>query len=102
MISTGIVTVDALSRNDHPTVNEYIGAVSEYVMAASKTNASQSKTAQIALSSALGRALLAELHTRLPKLKGNAGETSVAGALRTARADVTEAHPLDGLRLAVE
>jgi hypothetical protein len=31
-----------------------------------------------------------------------AGELDVAGALRSARADVSEAHPLDGLRLAVE
>jgi hypothetical protein len=32
----------------------------------------------------------------------HAGELKVAGALRPAQADVLEAHPLDGLRLAVE
>jgi hypothetical protein len=31
-----------------------------------------------------------------------AGERDVSGALRVAKADVSEAHPLDGLRLAVE
>jgi hypothetical protein len=38
----------------------------------------------------------------LPRLHAFAGELEVAGALRTARADVSESHQLDGLRLAVE
>jgi hypothetical protein len=35
-------------------------------------------------------------------MKPHAGELNVAGALRNARADVSEAHHMDGLRLAVE
>ena len=38
----------------------------------------------------------------MPRMDLFAGELDVAGALRSARADVSEAHPLDGLRLAVE
>lgn len=51
---------------------------------------------------ALGKALLRELQDRLPLEYAVAGERDVSGALRIARADVCELHPLDGLRLAVE
>jgi len=51
----------------------------------------------------LGRALAGELHQRLPQFKhGIVGERKVAGALRSVNADVSEIHPIDGLRLAVE
>jgi hypothetical protein len=33
---------------------------------------------------------------------GRAGESDVSGALRTVQADVSEMHPLDGLRVAIE
>lgn len=61
-----------------------------------------SKTAQIALSAGLGRAIKTELEFRLPGANIHAGEFKVAGALRPARADVSQAHSLDGLRLAIE
>ena len=60
------------------------------------------KAAGSILSAALGRCLKKELEDRLPGLNAYAGELDVAGALRTARADVSESHQLDGLRLAVE
>lgn len=62
----------------------------------------RSKQAQIALSSGLARALAAELVRRVPRISPYPGELTVAGALRTARADVSEPHQLDGLRLAIE
>ena len=69
---------------------------------AKKVSKGEEKAAQIRLSGALGRFLLGELETRLPELKGEAGEREVAGALRTVKADVSEMHSLDGLRLAIE
>lgn len=62
------------------------------------------KSAQIRLSNALARSLADELTARLPKLKGRlvTQEQKVAGGLRTANADVSESHYLDGLRLAIE
>lgn len=94
--------VDALAVNPAPTINDYVGAVSAYVLRAGSLAHGKPKTAQIALSSGLGRVLAAELVARVPTIKPHAGELQVAGALRTARADVSEAHHLDGLRLAVE
>jgi hypothetical protein len=76
---------------------DYLAGVSEYVQ-----TGSQSKAAQIRLSSALGRVLLSELNVQLPHLVGTAGEHNVSGALRTVQADVSESNALDGLRLAVE
>jgi hypothetical protein len=62
------------------------------------------KASQIRLSNALARALADEVENRLPKLKGRlvTEEQKVAGGLRTANADVSESHLLDGLRFAVE
>jgi len=60
------------------------------------------KAAQIRLSYALGQALVADLKGRLDDLQARAGEHKVAGALRVVKADVSEYHQLDGLRLAVE
>ena len=54
------------------------------------------------MSSALSRALLGDIRKHLPRLEARTGETEVAGALRTAKADFSETHPLDGLRIAVE
>ena len=99
---TGLPLVDALSVNEAPSVHDYIHAVSQYVLQAASLTAARSKQAQISLSSALGRALAAELVAQVPRIKPHPGELTVAGALRTARADVSEAHQLDGLRLAIE
>jgi hypothetical protein len=100
--STGIASVDALSVDPSPTLQTYLDAVSEYVRNAPTRLASPAKGAQIALSSGLGRVLRSELVAKVPRMDPHAGELNVAGALRTARADVSEAHHLDGLRLAVE
>ena len=65
---------------------------------------SPKKAAQIRLSSALAKSLAGELEARIPKLKGRlvTEERKVAGGLRAVKADVSESHQLDGLRLAVE
>jgi hypothetical protein len=89
--------VDRLAGLPAVTLPDYLAGVSEYVQ-----TGSQSKAAQIRLSSALGRVLLAELNLQLPQLKGKAGEHNVSGALRKVQADVSESNDLDGLRLAVE
>jgi hypothetical protein len=89
--------VDRLQGLTPITLADYLAGVSEYV-----NTGSQSKAAQIRLSSALGRVLLAELQTYLPQLSGVAGEHTVSGALRTVQADVSDGDALDGLRLAVE
>ena len=100
--TTSLPLVDALSVNQNPSIDDYIGAVSQYVLHASSLTDARSKQAQIALSSALGRALAAKLIARVPRISPHPGELTVAGALRSARADVSEPHQLDGLRLAVE
>jgi hypothetical protein len=89
--------VDRLAALKTVTLADYLGGVSEYVR-----TGSQSKAAQIRLSYALGRVLLAELKQHLPGLVGTAGEHNVSGALRTVQADVSESNALDGLRLGVE
>ena len=100
---TGLPKVDAIGSAVAPSVEDYVAAASEYVREAGKLTAGQKKSGQLRLSDALGRALVAELRTRLPQMqRALAGEREVSGALRTARADVSEIHPLDGLRLAVE
>jgi hypothetical protein len=51
----------------------------------------------------LGRALADQLRDRLPQFKyGIVGERKVSGALRSVNADVSEIHPIDGLRLVIE
>jgi hypothetical protein len=73
-----------------------------YVRRAPELTASQKKAAQIRLSFGLGKALLRQLETRLRLVGARAGEHVVSGALRTVKADVSQQHALDGLRLAVE
>src|SRR5690348_8667858 len=99
---TGIASVDTLSANQTPVLADYLHAVAEYVRRSPQLTAGTKKSAQIALSAGLGRCLKGELEARLPNLRAYAGELTVAGALRTVRADVTESHELDGLRLAIE
>lgn len=99
---TGLSEVDRVNELASPTLGDYVTAVSDYVANRDSVGAEASKAAQIRLSRALARHILAELRVRLPQLNGVAGETTVAGALRSADADVAESHPLDGLRLAIE
>lgn len=83
-----------------PALSDYVEAVSEYVRESPRLDSRASKTAQIALGAALGRVLKSQLEAE--GIHSRAGEATVAGALRSVQADVTESHELDGLRLAVE
>jgi hypothetical protein len=100
--TTGLALVDALSIKANPTIEDYLSAVSEYVINVRSLSSGGPKQAQIALGGALGRVLATELAAKVPRMNLHAGELKVAGALRPAQADVSEAHELDGLRLAVE
>src|SRR5438105_1701187 len=98
MVVTGVASVDALAVQERPELADYVRAVSEYVVHSPTLTAGQAKKAQLALSSALGRALGHDLEGAIVRIaperaKGlhlHAGERSVAGALRSARADVSE------------
>jgi hypothetical protein len=88
---------------------DYLSAASEYIKLSSTIDPDErrarrkKKAAQIRLSNALGRVLAEQLRERLPELRGAVvGERTVSGALRSTRADVSEIHETDGLRLAVE
>lgn len=101
---TGLPKVDRLESLKSARLEHYLEAASEYVRAAETLAAGPKKSAQIRLSRTLGEVLLNDLADSIPHLakSGKASETKVAGALRTVQADVSEAHRLDGLRLAVE
>ena len=100
---TGIDAIDRLAADRDCSIEDYIVAVSAYVRESHKLAAGPKKAGQIRLSNALGRALVRDLRQRLPHLSEViVGERKVSGALRTTNADVSEVHPLDGLRLAVE
>ena len=100
---SGVDQIDALAANRSVKLQDYLDAVSEYVRRSMELNVKQKKAGQIRLSNGLGKALFVELTGRLPNMKhAEYGERIVSGALRTVNADVSEIHPLDGLRLAVE
>jgi hypothetical protein len=101
-VVTGIAALDSLAQSSTPTIDDYVSGASAYVLAAPDLSASTAKIGQIALSAGLARAIVTGLVVRLPKLHAYPRERTVAGALRTARADVSESHELDGLRLAIE
>ncbi len=100
----GLALVDRLDGLEPCSLDDYLKGVSEYVLHARAVSDGARKAAQVRLSAALGRALLTELRQRLPDGLHDAfaGEQMVSGALRAAKADVSEMHRLDGLRLAVE
>jgi hypothetical protein len=126
-----IPALDHVARAAKPTFDEYLAGASGYIVNGrslpDKNNATSksAKSAQGDLSRALGSVIARELYDRhrkliLAELGPNAfvstrnqkaahvvtpvapKETTVAGGLRTARSDVTEAHKLDGVRLAIE
>lgn len=101
---TGVASIDALADSDAVTMTDYLRAVSDYIHASPSLGKDPMKAAQIRLSNGLARAMHDELIARIPRLEGNLrhGEAYVGGALRKVKADVSEAHPLDGTRLAVE
>ncbi|MBI3747442.1 MAG: hypothetical protein HY262_01130 [Chloroflexi bacterium] len=91
-----------LLANSSPTLDAYVAAVSEYYRRSRSLAAGTKKRSQLVLGAALGRAAATELRRRLPRLTARTTETAVAGALRVVKADVSEFHKLDGLRLAIE
>jgi hypothetical protein len=100
---TGLPEIDRLGTLPACSIQDYITGVSAYVRQSNGLAAGPKKAGQIRLSYALSRALALELEGPLPHLGGRlvTEEQKVAGALRTTNADVSETHPLDGLRLAV-
>jgi hypothetical protein len=98
----GVPLTEALLAERRPTLDQYVSAVSEYYRNSRKLDAGAKKRAQLALGAALGRVAASDLRNRLPKLDARTTETPVAGALRIVKADVSEFHRLDGLRLAIE
>ena len=98
----GLPLVDRLDTLERVTLDDYVRGGSEYVCQSQTMAVGPKKAAQIRLSGALGRALLFDLQSAIPTLNAHAGERTVAGALRTVKADLSELHELDGLRLAVE
>lgn len=103
-VPVGIDAVDRLANLNPVHIDDYVRGVSAYVRESGKLNASQKKASQIRLSHALAIALATDLEKQLPQVKGRliTDECTIAGGLRTARADVSESHQLDGLRLAIE
>jgi hypothetical protein len=101
---TGVAEIDRLASLSPCTIQDYITGVSAYVRRGATLAPGPKKAAQIRLSNALARSLAEELGARLPQIRGRlvTEEQKVAGGLRTANADVSESHHLDGLRLAVE
>jgi hypothetical protein len=125
-----IQALDHAVRARQPTFTEYLAGASGYIVDGrslpTKNNSSSksAKSAQGDLSKTLGSVIARELHDRHTQLifkelgpgafvpsRGKkaahaltpvAKETTVAGGLRTAQSDVTEAHELDGVRLATE
>src|SRR5947209_1124410 len=101
---TGIGEIDKLANLQPCSIEDYIKGASAYVRQQATLAAGPKKASQIRLSKALAGVLAAAIESQLPQLRGRliTEEQRVAGGLRTANADVSEAHPLDGLRLAVE
>jgi hypothetical protein len=101
---TGVAEIDRLATLSPCTIQDYVTGVSAYVRQGATLPPGPKKAAQIRLSNALARSLAEELGARLPQIRGKlvTEEQKVAGGLRTANADVSESHRLDGLRLAVE
>ena len=100
---TGLPLVDGLGRLDRPTIADYCAASAEYIVEATNLGSRKSKAAQLRLSNALAHVVLADLRDQGLGLKNAvAGERTVGGGLRSAKADVSETTDMDGLTLAVE
>ncbi len=99
-VPTGIRSIDQLAelRDDSYTLEAYIRGASDYIKYSKGLALGPKKSAQIRLSNALGKALVADLRQICPELRDVVvGERKVSGALRTVNADVSEIHPIDGL-----
>lgn len=99
----GLPKLDSAVDIDRPSIDDYVSAASEYVLRSSQLDAGAKKAAQIRLSALLARVLAKDLAASIPSPTDFfVGERQVSGALRNVQADVSEIHPLDGLRLAIE
>ena len=100
---TNVDALDKLANLETCSLDQYINAASAYVLQQSRLTKGQKKAGQIRLSNALGKAFVTDLNKKLSRpINVTVGERPVAGALRPVKADVTEVHPSDGPRLAVE
>lgn len=100
---TGLEAIDRLAELEELRLEDYLAAVSGYIRNEQILRETERlKAAQMRLAPALGRAAVSALKLRIPQINAFVGERNVAGALRTVQADVSEFHPLDGLRLAIE
>lgn len=100
---TGLPLVDGLGLLNRPTIADYCAASAEYIAQATNLGSRKGKAAQIRLSNALARVMLADLRDLGVGLEDAvAGERTVGGGLRSVKADVSETTDLDGLTLAVE
>lgn len=100
---TGVEAIDRLAELEELRLEDYLAAVSGYIRNEQILRETERlKAAQMRLAPALGRAAVSALKLRIPQINAFVGERNVAGALRTVQADVSEFHPLDGLRLAIE
>lgn len=104
LIPTGIIEIDRIKYDDPCTISDYVLAASAYIQKQANLDKGRKKSSQIRLGNILARALEGEMTSKIPKLNGRliTQEQKVAGGLRTANADVSESHRLDGLRFAVE
>lgn len=101
--STDLSLVDHFGELAAPTIEDYCAAAAEYITEASRIGPKRGKTAQIRLSKGLSKAMLASLRETGLSLKGAvAGERTVGGGLRRAKADLSDITEIDGLKLAVE
>ncbi len=101
--STDLSLVDRFGELAVPTIEDYCAAAAQYITGASQIDSKRGKSAQIRLSKGLSNATLASLKATGLGLEGAfAGERTVGGGLRSAKADVSEITETDGLKLAVE
>lgn len=100
---TTVEALDRLSDVETCSLEQYITAASEYIRRQKQLTSGQKKSGQIRLSNVLAKTFAVDLRKLLSRsVELNVGERRVAGALRPVNADVSEIHPTDGLRLAVE
>ena len=88
---TGLALIDALAESEEPTIEAYCEAAAEYIREATTVVAGTAKSAQLRLSAGLSRATVTGLRARgLGMEHAVAGERTVGGGLRSARAYVSE------------
>ncbi len=85
------------------TLDDWLSSVSDFTQKAPSLSVRQTALHRSLYPHVLGRVLSNELRQRLPRLRNiDVGDRVIKGALGPVNADVSEIHPTDGLRLAVE